>query len=115
MFTESDARDGPVNQAAPSLFDDTPDTGASAADEKPAARKSRSQSKTGKAAETTTGKKNDTPVATSKTAARSDRSKKDGKAHSGGNRNRADELPSPPDCVGNTLEDTGHIPAFLTR
>ncbi len=97
------------------LFGDTPDMGTSAADEKPAARKSRSQGKTGKAAETTTGKKNDTPVATSKPAARSSRSKKDGKAHSGGNRNRADELPSPPDCVGNTLEDTGHIPAFLTR
>ena len=97
------------------LFDDTPDMGTSAADEKPAARKSRSQSKTGKGAETTTGKKNDTPVATNKPAARSSRSKKDGKAHSVGNRNRADELPSPPDCVGNTLEDTGHIPAFLTR
>jgi superfamily II DNA/RNA helicase len=97
------------------LFGDTPDKGASAADEKPAARKSRSQSKTGKAAETTADKKNDTPAATSKPVARSSRSKKDGKAHSGGNRNRADELPSPPDCVGNTLEDTGHIPAFLTR
>ena len=31
------------------------------------------------------------------------------------NRNQDDELPSPPDCVGNTLKDTGHIPAFLTR
>ena len=97
------------------LFGDTPDKGATAADEKPAARKSRSQSKTGKAAKTTPDKKNDTPAATSKPVASSSRSKKDGKAQSGGNRNRADELPSPPDCVGNTLEDTGHIPAFLTR
>ena len=31
------------------------------------------------------------------------------------NRNRGDELPSPPDCQGSTLEETGHIPAFLTR
>ena len=25
------------------------------------------------------------------------------------------ELPPPPDCKGNTLEDTGHVPAFLLR
>jgi len=31
------------------------------------------------------------------------------------NRNRDDELPSPPDCQGRTMEETGHIPAFLTR
>jgi superfamily II DNA/RNA helicase len=31
------------------------------------------------------------------------------------NRNRSDELPSPPDCQGSTMEETGHIPAFLTR
>jgi superfamily II DNA/RNA helicase len=31
------------------------------------------------------------------------------------NRNRDDELPSPPDCSGNTLADTGHVPAFLRR
>ncbi|WP_443646624.1 DEAD/DEAH box helicase [Candidatus Ponderosibacter sp. Uisw_141_02] len=31
------------------------------------------------------------------------------------NRNRDDELPSPPDCSGNTLGETGHIPAFLRR
>ena len=31
------------------------------------------------------------------------------------NRNRGDELPSPPDCQGSTMEETGHIPAFLTR
>jgi superfamily II DNA/RNA helicase len=31
------------------------------------------------------------------------------------NRNRRDELPSPPDCQGSTMEETGHIPAFLTR
>ena len=29
------------------------------------------------------------------------------------NRNRDDELPSPPDCSGNTLAETGHVPAFL--
>ena len=31
------------------------------------------------------------------------------------NRTRGDELPSPPDCQGSTMEETGHIPAFLTR
>ena len=31
------------------------------------------------------------------------------------NRNTEDELPSPPDCSGNTLKDSGHIPAFLMR
>ena len=31
------------------------------------------------------------------------------------NRNRDDELPSPPDCQGSTMKETGHIPAFLTR
>ena len=31
------------------------------------------------------------------------------------NRNRVDELPSPPDCQGSTMRETGHIPAFLTR
>ncbi len=31
------------------------------------------------------------------------------------NHNRDDELPSPPDCSGNTLAETGHVPAFLSR
>ena len=31
------------------------------------------------------------------------------------NRNRDDELPSPPDCSGDTLAETGHVPAFLRR
>ncbi|ADE38344.1 DEAD/DEAH box helicase [Candidatus Puniceispirillum marinum] len=31
------------------------------------------------------------------------------------NGNTKDELPSPPDCQGDTLEATGHIPAFLRR
>ena len=31
------------------------------------------------------------------------------------NRNRDDELPSPPDCQGSTMRETGHVPAFLTR
>ncbi|MGB0804337.1 MAG: hypothetical protein ACPGSQ_07275, partial [Candidatus Puniceispirillaceae bacterium] len=25
------------------------------------------------------------------------------------------ELPPPPDCKGDTLHDTGHVPAFLLR
>jgi len=32
-----------------------------------------------------------------------------------GRENVAGELPAPPDCKGNTLEDTGHVPAFLLR
>jgi superfamily II DNA/RNA helicase len=31
------------------------------------------------------------------------------------NRNRGDELPSPPDCTGTTFKDTDHVPAFLRR
>ena len=31
------------------------------------------------------------------------------------NRNYDNELPSPPDCSGNTLAETGHVPAFLRR
>ena len=31
------------------------------------------------------------------------------------NGNTKDELPTPPDCQGDTLEATGHIPAFLRR
>jgi len=49
------------------------------------------------------------PAATSKPKS------KDAKSKTGGNRNRDDELPAPPDCSGNTLKDTGHIPAFLMR
>jgi superfamily II DNA/RNA helicase len=43
------------------------------------------------------------PKSASKTAAKNE------------NRNRDDELPSPPDCSGNTLAETGHVPAFLRR
>ena len=31
------------------------------------------------------------------------------------NRKRDGELPSPPDCQGSTMRETGHIPAFLIR
>ena len=31
------------------------------------------------------------------------------------NRNHDGELPSPPDCHGSTMRETGHIPAFLIR
>lgn len=31
------------------------------------------------------------------------------------NRNLEQELPSPPDCKGKTMRETGHIPAFLNR
>ena len=32
-----------------------------------------------------------------------------------GKENVAGELPAPPDCKGNTLQDSGHVPAFLLR
>ena len=44
-----------------------------------------------------------------------DKPKPKGRRDKSAGGNTADELPAPPDCVGNTLEDTGHIPAFLMR
>ncbi|HAO57431.1 MAG TPA: DNA helicase, partial [Alphaproteobacteria bacterium] len=29
--------------------------------------------------------------------------------------NAPGELPAPPECKGDTLQDTGHVPAFLLR
>ena len=50
-----------------------------------------------------------------KRQAKSDQTAKKAPASARKNRNRGDELPSPPDCQGSTMEETGHIPAFLTR
>ena len=97
------------------LIGDTPDKNDGACDAKSAAKKSRSRNKHAGTQEAGPDNSRDTPAATSKPVAKNSKAKKDEKPHSNGNRNRADELPSPPDCVGNTLEDTGHIPAFLTR
>ena len=50
-----------------------------------------------------------------KRKAKPDRINKKSAASAHKNRNRDDELPSPPDCQGSTMRETGHIPAFLTR
>ena len=97
------------------LIGDKLDKNDDAGDAKPAVKKSRSRNKNARTQEAGPDNSGDTPAATSKPVAKNSKAKKDEKPHSNGNRNRADELPSPPDCVGNTLEDTGHIPAFLKR
>ena len=97
------------------LIGDKPDKNDGAGDAKPAAKKSRSRNKNVRTQEAGPDNSSDTPAAKSKPVTKTSREKKDEKQRSDGNRNRADELPSPPDCVGNTLEDTGHIPAFLRR
>jgi superfamily II DNA/RNA helicase len=57
----------------------------------------------------------DKPKPKPKRQAKSAQTEKKAPPSSQKNRNRGDELPSPPDCQGSTLEETGHIPAFLTR
>ncbi len=79
------------------------------------AKKSRTRSKAGKAIEARLDHANETPKIKNKSVNKSGNVEKYAMAKSGGNRNQSNELPSPPDCVGNTLRDTGHIPAFLTR
>ena len=88
-------------------------------------------SKSGKTEKTDRAEKSDKPK-TAKKAARTgetgSESRTDAKAGnrdetSGKGRGRSrrgkdahlGELPPPPDCKGNTLEDTGHVPAFLLR
>ena len=88
-------------------------------------------SKSGKTEKTDRAEKSNKPK-TAKKAARSgetgSESRTDAKADnrdeaSGKGRGRSrrgkdahpGELPPPPDCKGNTLEDTGHVPAFLLR
>ena len=57
----------------------------------------------------------DKPKPKPKRQAKSAQTAKKAPASTQKNRNRGDELPSPPDCQGSTMEETGHIPAFLTR
>ncbi len=85
------------------------------AKDEPAAKKSRSWHKIVKTAEALPDDSSFNPNAVINPVVKSNEPKKNSQARAGANRNRTGELPSPPDCVGNTLEDTGHIPAFLTR
>ncbi len=68
-----------------------------------------------KSAEKSTEKTAEKSVKGAKAASKSAKSAQDKKPVTGKNRNRDDELPSPPDCSGNTLVETGHVPAFLRR
>jgi hypothetical protein len=70
---------------------------------------------TEKTAEKSTEKTAEKSVKGAKAASKSAKSAQDKKPVTGKNRNRDDELPSPPDCSGNTLVETGHVPAFLRR
>jgi len=63
------------------------------------------------------------PKPDARTDAKSDpgsesRAEPSGKGRGRGRRDKenvAGELPAPPDCKGNTLQDSGHVPAFLLR
>ncbi|MGA0310966.1 MAG: helicase-related protein, partial [Candidatus Puniceispirillaceae bacterium] len=74
-------------------------------------RNGRAEKSTDKSTEKTAEKS----VKGAKAASKSAKSAQDKKPVTGKNRNRDDELPSPPDCSGNTLVETGHVPAFLRR
>ena len=76
------------------------------------------RSRNGRAEKTTdrlTEKTAEKSIKGAKAASKSAKSAQDKKPVTGKNRNRDDELPSPPDCSGNTLVETGHVPAFLRR
>jgi hypothetical protein len=78
-------------------------------------RNGRAEKSTEKTAEKSTEKTAEKSVKGAKAASKSAKSAQDKKPVTGKNRNRDDELPSPPDCSGNTLVETGHVPAFLRR
>lgn len=86
--------------------------------EKPAKKPSRSRGKKAAAKTEETGTTDDEAIKSAEPKAAADKqskSQKAKKADNSKNRNTEGELPSPPDCSGNTLKDTGHIPAFLMR
>ncbi|MEL0302672.1 MAG: DEAD/DEAH box helicase [Rhodobiaceae bacterium] len=72
----------------------------------------------GKTADTPSESNSDTKSVARPDAKSENRAEPSGKGRGRGRRgkeNVAGELPAPPDCKGNTLEDTGHVPAFLLR
>ena len=95
---------------------DSSDAPQAAIDGAKAAPKRRSRNgRAEKSTEKSTEKTAEKSVKGAKAASKSAKSAQDKKPVTGKNRNRDDELPSPPDCSGNTLVETGHVPAFLRR
>ncbi|MBT6415893.1 DEAD/DEAH box helicase [Candidatus Puniceispirillum sp.] len=89
----------------------TPDTKTSAAkdaDKKPATRGKKPAAKDAKPDAAQADKK---PASSAKPKSQNTKEPRQ-KPRNG---NTKDELPSPPDCQGDTLEATGHVPAFLQR
>ena len=97
------------------LLTNPPETDKMAGNTQAPAKKSRSRNRDDKAVEPSSDNAHDNLTTTNKHFTKGGNVENYAKAKSRNNRNQADELPSPPDCVGNTLQDTGHIPAFLTR
>ena len=87
---------------------ETKSSAAEVADKKPTGRGKKTTAKTERANDTTSDKKSDSKAKSKKQNNKSPR-------QNSRNGNTKDELPSPPDCSGDTLEATGHIPAFLRR
>jgi superfamily II DNA/RNA helicase len=78
------------------------------ADKKPRGRGKKPDAKSAQTDDTTSDKK---PESSAKNKKQNNRNPRQNTR----NGNTKDELPSPPDCSGDTLEATGHIPAFLRR
>ena len=87
---------------------ETKSSTAEVADKKPTGLGKKTTAKTERANDTTSDKKSDSKAKSKKQNNKSPR-------QNSRNGNTKDELPSPPDCSGDTLEATGHIPAFLRR
>jgi superfamily II DNA/RNA helicase len=85
--------------------------GGEAAPEKDTARKSGKADKPKKA----DAKADTNATADKKTESRAESGGKGRGRSRRGKETHAGELPAPPDCKGNTLKDTGHVPAFLLR
>jgi len=90
-----------IGKAIPLTNDnETPAKESAAKSEKPAAKSGKSSGKTAKATNGESAKKAESGRGRGKSSK--------SEAHPG-------ELPPPPDCKGNTLEGSGHVPAFLLR
>ena len=79
-------------------------------------RKAEKPQKAAKKADQSSSKTADTKPDNRSDAKPDNRSEGRGRGRSRrGKETHAGELPAPPDCKGNTLHDTGHVPAFLLR
>ena len=97
---------------APAVVDDE-----KASDKKPSRnrRKSSGKDKADASSADQTDGKQDNAAAPDDTKKQGRDRRRGNRKNTNENRNAADELPSPPDCSGNSFEESGHIPAFLTR